>query len=473
MAVTSSSDDNHRENFRERLLKIDVNLGDCEVEQLKFLCRDFVPSRKLEESSSAMDIFHHLLVGELLSEEDPFLLAELLYIMKQILLLKHLNYTKEQVESLLPTRKRVSPFRNLLYELAENIDSENLKSMIFLQKESMPKIQLTSISFLVHMEKQALIDENNLAVLEDLCAKVAPHLTRKIEKYEREKASQVVTSPVKKETESLPQGEEEVFSSSNFKQVHGAVQEAAVYRMNRKFRGHCVIINNHTFTSTFLQEREGTNKDAECLKLVFQWLGFRVIIKVNVTKKELEEILQNYKRRSDLDDGDCFVFCVLTHGQFGAVYSSDGVLIPIRKITSHFTARECPGLANKPKLFFVQACQGEEIQPSIYIKTDAINPELTNPPLQDSVPDEADFLLGLATVPGYVSFRHKKEGSWYIQSLCNHLKDLVPRHEDILSILTAVNDDVSRRGGAKKQMPQPVFTLRKKVVFPVPQKELS
>lgn len=160
---------------------------------------------------------------------------------------------------------------------------------------------------------------------------------------------------------------------------------------------------------------------------MFQWLGFRVIIKDDVTKKELEEILQNYKRRSDLDDGDCFVFCVLTHGQFGAVYSSDGVLIPIRKITSHFTARECPGLANKPKLFFVQACQGEEIQPSIYIKTDAINPELTNPPLQDSVPDEADFLLGLATVPGYVSFRHKKEGSWYIQSLCNHLKDLVPR----------------------------------------------
>lgn len=47
----------------------------------------------------------------------------------------------------------------------------------------------TSISFLVHMEKQALIDENNLAVLEDLCTKVVPHLTRKIEKYKREKGN--------------------------------------------------------------------------------------------------------------------------------------------------------------------------------------------------------------------------------------------------------------------------------------------
>lgn len=444
MAVTSSSDDNQRENLRGRLLKIDGNLGDQEVEQLKFLCQDFVSFRKLERSRSAMDVFDHLLAEELLSGEDPFFLAELLYIMKQILLLKHLNYTKEQVESLLPIRKKVSPFRNLLYELSENIDSETLKSLIFFLKESMPKIQLTSISFLVHMEKQALIDENNLVVLEDLCTKVAPHLRRKIEEYKREKASQVVTSPVKKETESLPQGEEEVFSSSNVKeQFLGALQEGAVYRMDRKFRGYCVIINNHTFTSTFLQEREGTNKDAECLKLVFQWLGFRVIIQVDVTKEELEEILQNCKRRSDHDDGDCFVFCVLTHGKFGAVYSSDGVLIPIREITSHFTAQECPGLANKPKLFFVQACQGEEIQPSILIETDAINPESKNPPLKDNVPVEADFLLGLATVPGYVSFRHKTEGSWYIQSLCNHLKDLVPRHEDILSILTAVNDDAS------------------------------
>lgn len=472
MAVTSNSGADHREDFRERLLKIDGNLGDREVEQLKFLCQDLISHKKLEKSSSAMELFHYLLVEQLLSEEDPFFLAELLYIMKQNSLLKHLHYTKKDVERLLPARKKVSLFRNLLYELSENIDSETLQSMIFLLRESMPKIQLTSISFLVCMEKQALIDENNLTELEKLCKKAAPHLTRKIEKYKREKAAQVVTSPVEKGTESLPQGEEEVFSSSNIKQFVEALPEAAVYRMDRKFRGHCVIINNHTFTLTSLKEREGTNKDAECLNNVFEWLGFRVTTYVDVTKEDLEKVLQEYKSHQDHNDGDCFVFCVLTHGKFGAVYSSDGFLIPIRLIMSHFTAQKCPGLANKPKLFFIQACQGEEIQPSVSIDADAINPESTNPPLQDSVPVEADFLLGLATVPGYVSFRHTTEGSWYIQSLYNHLKDLVPRHEDILSILTAVNDDVSRRGGTKKQMPQPVFTLRKKVVFPVPQEQL-
>lgn len=111
MAVTSNSDANHSKDFRERLLKIDGNLGDREVEQLKFLCQDLIFHKKLEKSSSALELFNYFSVEELLSEEDPFFLAELLYIMKQNSLLKHLNYTKKEVERLLPTRKKVSLFR--------------------------------------------------------------------------------------------------------------------------------------------------------------------------------------------------------------------------------------------------------------------------------------------------------------------------------------------------------------------------
>jgi hypothetical protein len=48
---------------------------------------------------------------ELLCNEDPFILAELLYTTKQNHLLQHLSYTKAQVETLMPTRKKVSLFR--------------------------------------------------------------------------------------------------------------------------------------------------------------------------------------------------------------------------------------------------------------------------------------------------------------------------------------------------------------------------
>ncbi|EFB29508.1 hypothetical protein PANDA_003925, partial [Ailuropoda melanoleuca] len=500
------SDDNGQSSFRGKLLTIDSKLGNQDVEGLKFLCRDCISHKNLEKSSSASDIFDHLLAQELLSEEDPFFLAELLYIIKQKSLLRYLNQSKEQVESLLPTRGRVSLFRNLLYELSEGIGSENLKDMIFLLRDSIPKIQMTSLSFLAYLEKQGLIDEDNLRLLEDLCRRVVPNLMRKIENYKREKASQVVTRPTDQELESLHQKEEGPFSHSDIEQLLEALpvafgpdkrngwlealnpynedslvsgstsssfKEAGVYRMDRKHRGHCVVVNNHTFTS--LSNRPGTNTDADHLRHVFEWLGFSVHVYDNVTKGHLDEVLQEYKCHPGHADGDCFVFCVLTHGKFGAVYSSDGTLVPIQEITSHFTAQQCPLLAHKPKLFFIQACQGEEIQPPVFIEADAVNPERVSPSLQDSIPDEADFLLGLATVPGYVSFRHVEEGSWYIQSLCNHLKSLVPRHEDILSILTAVNNDVSQqadRQGTKKQMPQPAFTLRRKLIFPVPQEKL-
>ncbi|XP_037705902.1 caspase-10 [Choloepus didactylus] len=527
--------DGLRENcsmkFRQTLLTIDENLGAQDVEALKFLCRDCLSHKKLEQCQSAWEIFDQLLTEEQLTEEDPFLLAELLYISKQKSLLKHLGYTKEQMQRLLPAQRRISLFRNLLYELSEGIDSEHLKRMIFLQRDVLPKTEMTSLSFLAYLEKQDLICEDKLTMLEDLCKTVVPILMTKIKKYKTEKTSQVVIPPIDQETKSSPQEEEELVSQFNgllkepWKNEHvrsneepgsllehfesvqtscnakgdgptncaltpvsvemlGASvnitnsqiikKEAAVYRMDRKHRGYCVIVNNQHFISR--ADRKGTHKDAEHLWSVFQWLGFTVRMYHDVTKVHLEEVLEEYKSHPGHTDGDCFVFCVLTHGEFGGVYSSDEVLIPIRTIMSHFTAQQCPGLAHKPKLFFIQACQGEHTQPSVSIEADALNPEYTSPPigeesLQNSIPIEADFLLGLATVPGYVSFRHVEKGSWYIQSLCNHLKDLVPRQEDILSILTAVNNDVSRHAdkhGRKKQMPQPAFTLRKKLVFPVP-----
>ena len=48
---------------------------------------------------------------------------------------------------------------------------------------------------------------------------------------------------------------------------------------------------------------------------------------------------------------------------------------------------------------------------------------------------------------------------------------LFSRNLDLVAILTYVNADVSKKTdftGLKKQMPQPAFTLTKRVVFPTP-----
>nr|CAI9702556.1 unnamed protein product [Rangifer tarandus platyrhynchus] len=114
----STLDDNRRVNFRKKLLIINLALGDGDVECLKFLCQDYITPRKLETCSRALDIFECRLQRELLSAEDPFFLAEVLYAIQHEVLLQRVGCTKEQVQSWLHARGRASHFRRILYPLS-------------------------------------------------------------------------------------------------------------------------------------------------------------------------------------------------------------------------------------------------------------------------------------------------------------------------------------------------------------------
>ena len=51
------------------------------------------------------------------------------------------------------------------------------------------------------------------------------------------------------------------------------------------------------------------------------------------------------------------------------------------------------------------------------LEKDSANEE----PPPETIPNEADFLLGYATIPGFVSYRSRSMGSWYITKLCEML----------------------------------------------------
>jgi len=53
-----------------------------------------------------------------------------------------------------------------------------------------------------------------------------------------------------------------------------------------------------------------------------------------------------------------FVMFVLSHGVDGHVYALNGEKISIQEIVNFFEGDNCKALRGKPKLFFVQACQG-------------------------------------------------------------------------------------------------------------------
>ncbi|XP_077058299.1 caspase-8-like [Siphateles boraxobius] len=244
-------------------------------------------------------------------------------------------------------------------------------------------------------------------------------------------------------------------------------------------RGLCVIINNENFKDP-KRKRNGSQKDVERLKDLFKDLGFLVEIKKDQTTYEIKQLMIDYSK--DRRHADCFVCCVMSHGDETGVEGCDELICPLNDITPPFDGDNCPALIGKPKVFFIQACRGHEMQSEVLVEDGSGSSRIQKSGKIYTIAKDSDFLIAMSTVEGYVAIRSEYSGSWFIQSLCKHLKDGSKRDQDILSILTKVNDEVSKKEGIiikdkkkidAKMTPQPLFTLRKLLVFRAPKDAAS
>lgn len=55
----------------------------------------------------------------------------------------------------------------------------------------------------------------------------------------------------------------------------------------------------------------------------------------------------------DHTESDCILIALMTHGDDGILYAKDQQYKP-EKLWSYFTSDQCPTLAGKPKIFFIQ-----------------------------------------------------------------------------------------------------------------------
>lgn len=479
--------------FSQLLFVISEALDRTELASLKFLSLEHVTVRKREDIEEPKAFFQALQEKGMIEVGDLFFLKELLYRINRIdLLASYLGSSREEMERELqvPGRARVSPFRYLLFQLSENITKDDMKCFKFLLGKELPKCKLspetTMPDVFIEMEKKGILKEDNLTVLKTICGKVDKSLLKKIEDYELNllgEGEMLVTEGQRSST-GAPEDSAIWLASSVAPDSLGNCDQSSqleVYKMTSRPRGVCLILNNHNFAKAReavpelrrMKDRNGTHVDADALRKVFSNLHFIVAEYKDCTAEEIRNIVNKY-RCMDHNNKDCFVCCILSHGKKGIIYGVDGQEVPIQELTTSFTGQNCQSLAGKPKVFFVQACQGDAYQKGVTIETDSGEQDYsleTDARFQlDCIPSEADFLLGMATLQDYVSYRSPSQGTWYIQSLCQHLESSCPRGEDILTILTAVNQEVSSKidkQNAGKQMPQPSFTLRKKLIFPV------
>ncbi|XP_046905223.1 caspase-3-like [Hypomesus transpacificus] len=238
------------------------------------------------------------------------------------------------------------------------------------------------------------------------------------------------------------------------------------YKMDYPSLGQCIIINNKNFDrSTGMNFRNGTDVDAGNAMKEFSSLGYKVRVFTDQTVQQIRELLSNVSK-DDHSQSASLVCVLLSHGDEGVFYGTDKH-VELKVLTGMFRGDRCKTLAGKPKLFFIQACRGTELDGGI--ETDAVSDDSP-----ERIPVEADFLYAYSTAPGYYSWRNTSNGSWFMQSLCEMLK----RHGhvlDIMQIMTRVNHKValdfesaSNTPGfsAKKQIPCIVSMLTKDLYFP-------
>ncbi|CAN2390894.1 Belongs to the peptidase C14A family, partial [Pristimantis euphronides] len=138
-------------------------------------------------------------------------------------------------------------------------------------------------------------------------------------------------------------------SRQNFRIVTPEFQ----YTMNYRKLGKCVIINNKNFHErTGMCIRNGTDKDAGDLLCCFRKLGFDVTVYNDRSCEEMERLLLNVAQQNHSDFA-CFACILLSHGEEGQIYGTDGAMA-IKSLTTLFRGDKCKSLVGKPKLFFIQ-----------------------------------------------------------------------------------------------------------------------
>ena len=252
----------------------------------------------------------------------------------------------------------------------------------------------------------------------------------------------------------------------------GGSKTTAAYKMTSP-HGIALIISNIKFDD--LAHRAGADVDEKNLGelLGSNYLNYNVVLLKNLTGEQIDAALRlvsgyegfTYAKlhRNDTEalkalsngdnlicaDHDSFICCLLSHGKKGKVCGTDGKEFDLNNIYNYLGP--CKHLSGKPKMAFIQACQGGGIAvvPPVSVQSDGPdNGEDVN------TRETCDFLLSYAAFYGQKSFRWPEgKGTWYISALCRIFKENY-KTMDVVSMITDVHKEVTKEIGEMKGMPQ-------------------
>lgn len=457
------------DGFSTLVNKVTSSLSSDESKILLYLCTDLFNNSCVEE-----------LRGDLLAfaQQNPnqagqthsgnALLMELMFQMKRYdLLRKVFGTNKQQVEGILRKERVISDYRVLMADVSENLDKEDLQSLIFLLSSILPKERSTrATSFLdvvVELEKLNEVSCEKLDFLEKCLKNIRRNdLVKKIQAYRNRGQNMPCAAPntFKFTPMQCQPFEKQVRQSQcfnhEFNKLKLSVPETGIhyqqaiteeYQMNPDQRGLCVII-------------DCVGYDGEMLKHTFECLGFKVIFHSLLGLKETQKVLEDLSLNRILQRVRCFVCCLISRGTNTHLLATDSnrLGINLKDLKQLFNATKCP------KIFFTQLYRITEapVMPSIddeYLETDA--PASRQCSNTGNVPMPADVLWSVCTAEVKL-LEESGHQSVYLNALNNALLKGHERNVPILDVMKEVQRNVLSHDSDNYQLQQS-HTLQKKL----------
>ncbi|OCT69762.1 caspase-2 [Xenopus laevis] len=226
------------------------------------------------------------------------------------------------------------------------------------------------------------------------------------------------------------------------------------YKMHSCPRGRALIISNVKFETPDLDYRYGGEVDFTSLQKLFSSLGFQVEVRCNLNAQNMMSELHAFSALPVHSALDSCVVAILSHGLDGAVYGTDGKLVQLQDIFTALDNAHCLQLQNKPKMFFIQACRGEEADRGVDQQDG--REQSASPGCEQSdagredikfrLPTQSDMICAYACLKGTVSLRNTKRGSWFVQDLVSVFSQY-SKDTHVADMLVKVNALIKEREG--------------------------
>ena len=228
-----------------------------------------------------------------------------------------------------------------------------------------------------------------------------------------------------------------------------------VVRDRNQANGLAIIVSNDYKDIKELPTLDGTIKDNTNMRGTFEELNFAVISEHNVTYSKMLALISsvvNHKHYPPTYQRIVFVFSGHGKDDF-LLYTGDNKrtnTISIEYILQRFS--EASHLAKIPKVFLIDACRGEQVNPGLMVPRGGKN-------VSQIVPADGNWLLAYSTLPKQKSYEEQGKGGVWMSKLSDRLRT---DDSSLNDILTTVNRELVAlyQGDAKYPLQQPEFTSR-------------